>query len=319
MEQYQFELWTECNSDCKFCYLGTQNKYTSTQKKLSNLEKTYNKICDVSLYNKVDTLGFIGGEFFQGQLSDAQVKQMFLKLMRKCNELLDKRLIKNVWLCATLTIGQQRDLIETLNIFKDNIDKIWVLTSYDTIGRFHTERMKTTWLDNVKMLKNLYPSLNINITTIVTGDFIDKYINEELADLDYALRLGCSHFLKPPAPIQNDMFKGGSKEEVNKILPNFFPTRDKVRTFLLCYKNRESSYMYDKLFNMKYRSSYLQQYDNNGNTHERHRIQGSHREIWMKNEQEESINKCGHSSQYCCYIDTEDCCICDKEQIDKMG
>ena len=33
-----FELWTECNSRCKFCYLGAYNRSTSDEDKLYNLD-----------------------------------------------------------------------------------------------------------------------------------------------------------------------------------------------------------------------------------------------------------------------------------------
>ena len=38
-KQIQFELWQECNSQCKFCYLGKDNRYTPNELKLSAMQK----------------------------------------------------------------------------------------------------------------------------------------------------------------------------------------------------------------------------------------------------------------------------------------
>jgi len=37
--QCQFELWEECNSRCKFCYLGNNNVRTEDKVKLQNMDK----------------------------------------------------------------------------------------------------------------------------------------------------------------------------------------------------------------------------------------------------------------------------------------
>ena len=34
-----FELWTECNNLCKFCYLGANNRSTPDKQKIRNLKK----------------------------------------------------------------------------------------------------------------------------------------------------------------------------------------------------------------------------------------------------------------------------------------
>ena len=39
-----FELWTECGSNCKFCYLGAKNQHTPDSEKLHNISKVSNII-----------------------------------------------------------------------------------------------------------------------------------------------------------------------------------------------------------------------------------------------------------------------------------
>ena len=137
-KQLQFELWEECGNGCKWCYLGNNNKYTPKEVKLNSLQNALDKIQDLSNYPEFDTLSYLGGEFFQGQLKDQEVYDKFMELMRATADLLRQGYIKEVWIYATLTIGSQKDLYDTLELFKGMTDRFWLLTSYDTMGRFHT-------------------------------------------------------------------------------------------------------------------------------------------------------------------------------------
>lgn len=309
--QYQIELWEECNSKCSFCYLGNNNKKISVSQKLQNLNNAIDRISDNSLYEYIDCLGFIGGEFFQGQLCDEQVEKKFLELMAIANKKLIESKIHEVWISASLLIGNQKDLYQVLDVFRMNIDKIWILTSYDTIGRFHTNKQKLGWIQNICKLKNKYSTININITSIVTGDFIEQYLSKTLDLFDIASRYNCSCFLKPAAKIAGFI---DDKIALNSIIPNFFPSRSKMLKFLIEFKMNEPSFMYDKLFNMSYRASYLELYGHRQKF--AHRIKDSYQEeLDEGNSISNSILPCGHSVQYQCYVDSDRCLICDKKLI----
>lgn len=314
--QYQFELWQECNSKCKFCYLGENNGYTPDSKKIENIDQTLKIISNKELYKEINCLAYIGGEFFQGQMKNPNVKNKFLELMSKNNELINEKLIDETWICATLNIGDQQDLFDTLKLF-DDTSKVWILTSYDTIGRFHSQKMFKTWENSISKIKALYPNININITSILTGDFIDKYLKDELDLMRIVDKFGCSLFLKPTCPIEH---KNGvySKIETNKIVPNFFPTREKFLQFLCKFKSKEPEYMYNKLFNMELRSDYLFKYLDKGLT-KLHRVKDKSQEITEIGTIENNILPCGHSNQYNIYINSDEhCAICDKEQIKNL-
>ena len=224
--------------------------------------------------------------------------------------------IDEVWICATLTIGDQADLFETINKFNDK-SKVWILTSYDTVGRFHTDAMKQKWLSNLAKVRETYPDIKINITSILTGDFIDKYLNNTLDLFEISNKYNTAIFLKPTCPIDRDETKKYSKEETNKIIPNFFPTREQFISFLYQYRSNESDFMYDKLFNMKYRSDYLFRFDDD-EMHCSHRLKDTHQEVYDKNATDSMVNECGHSTQYNIYLDSDECAVCDKEMIRNM-
>ena len=81
-------------------------------------------------------------------------------------------------MCCTLRSGNQDDLWDTIGRIS-NKGKLWICTSYDTSGRFHTAKMLEQWKYNMKELKTRFPEVNINTTTILTGDFIKKYMSGE--------------------------------------------------------------------------------------------------------------------------------------------
>ena len=137
-KQVQFELWEECNSKCKFCYLGNNNCTASVEKKIYGIQNAIDVITNLD-FNEYDTVSLMGGELFQGQMSDECVKSKFFELINLMHDLYQRGFIRNIWIYATLTIGDQRDLYDTLEILKN--DEIWILTSYDTMGRFHTNKI----------------------------------------------------------------------------------------------------------------------------------------------------------------------------------
>lgn len=315
-QECQFEVWSECNSKCVFCYLSTNNIKTLDEIKIRQMNEIIQKMKAPDFCEKFNKVAFIGGEFYQGQLANHEVKSKFMEMFDYVSSLLNEGKIDEVWTCATLTIGDQKDMYEVLKKFND-ISKVWVLTSYDTIGRFHTPKMKQTWLDNMQKLRDTYKDIKINITSILTGDFIDKYLDDSLDLWDIANKYQASVFLKPACPIDRNEKSQYTKEETNQIIPNFFPTRDKFIEFLYKFRMNEPEFMYDKLFNMKYRSDYLFRFEE-GEMHCSHRVKETQQEFYDKQIADNVVNTCGHSSQYQIYLDSDECAVCDKEMIKEM-
>ena len=312
MKQIQFEIWTQCNSKCTFCYLGKRNNSTSNEKKIKNLKNIYERICDLSLYKEYDTVAFIGGEFFQGQLKDNEVKNWFFKLAEKVNELLSLGYIKKVWYCATLTEERPNDLYLLLKIFEKNINNVWILTSYDTLGRFHTQKMLDNWKDNMFTLKTLYPTINLNTTIILTGDFIEKYLMEEI-DLEYFKHIYKTSLFFKVCSLPKAKYK--TKQEMNNKIGNFFPKRATFIKFLIKFKQTEHKELWDKLFNIAYRADTLVcEHDNK--LIQSNRNKNNYMELYDKNY--DYILKCCHLSTYCPYLDSDACVLCDKNKIEEI-
>ena len=135
-----FELWTECNNLCKFCYLGKNNRYTADKDKIKNLKKVI-KLLDEHFKKEEDqykAIGLIGGEFFQGQMRNPEVKKLFFDLCKHSFALINENKVRDFWCYCTLTIGDQEDLYEMVDLFDKTIidkenHKLWILVSYDTL------------------------------------------------------------------------------------------------------------------------------------------------------------------------------------------
>ena len=315
MKSLQFELWEQCGSGCSFCYLGNQNKFTPDDIKLHSLQETLKMISDESKFTKegYEVISYLGGEFFQGQLQNPDVRNTFFKLMNKTADLLNDGLIKAVWIYATMTIGDQKDLYDTLDLFKKK-DGLWILTSYDTIGRFHTDKMFKVWDENMKKIHLMYPEIRFNITTILTEDFCPKYLNDEISFQKMMNEYYCSFFFKQCG--KPDTYK--TKQEMNNAIPNFFPKRKTFLDFLIKFRKTENEEMWAKLFNLYYRADTLYRNQND----KEHLMEKNIRDKTKGYEYDPSsgnyVNKCGHMNTYQAYIDSDECCVCDKLDIEEL-
>ena len=318
----QVELWTACNNLCTFCYLGNHNRHTPDNIKNRVLIETLKMISNEEIYTSYDTLAYIGGELFQGQLSNPEVKTNFFELMKKTSSLLKRNVIKSCWISATLTHENQQDLYDTLDIFFDGIEYdtnssegFWLITSYDTIGRFHSSKHLENWKYNMKNIKSKYPTIKFNTCTILTGDIVDKYLNNEFSFTEFMTEFNTNFFFKQPAPgsLGDNLTLSEAKHAMQRLLPNFFPNRNKFIQFLNKFA-LENYLLYDKLYNVKYRADDLyRNYKHDELMLINHRVKDSIKETTV--DREAAQNSCGHLLNYAAYIDSDKCMICDKNMM----
>lgn len=303
-KQIQFELWPDCNTRCKFCYLCNQT--TDNEFKLKAIDYAFNKLSSVSK-EEFETIGFIGGEFFQGQLN-SEIKESFMKLMLLSNDLLSKGYVDNLWLTSSMIIGDQSDLYAVLDLLKNNLSKVWVLTSYDTIGRFHTQQLERNWKNNVCKLKQLYPNVNLNVTMILTKHLMDKYLENQIDFEEFKKLYNCDLYFKAP-DLQRGRYK--SNLEMNSYIPSFFPDRDTAIKFFVKMKQNDYA-CWNKLFDINYRADILIKNINE----EVIRDKTNYNELYNN---EDHLMKCGHFYSYNSYVQENGCILCDKLQIDRIG
>jgi len=298
----QFELWRECNNHCKFCYLQEGNLFNSNEEKLNSIKNTKKLIENNLILKNYEGIALIGGEFFQGQLNTDQLKNEFIDLINCICEKLDKNIIKGFWITASLTKPISDEFIGILNKL-NNYKNIWITTSYDTIGRFHTKSIEDTWKNNMQFISNTYKNIKKNTTFILTQDLINKYLNNTFSFKDFKQKYNTEIYFKCPDIGQFD--NSISDFEKRTGLKNFFPNRKSFISFISSFLEKDKDI---SLFDKELRADTL--YENLG---------GKELRIYnnRKNNNEDGSKnpKCGHLSLYQRYIDSDACMMCDKEKI----
>lgn len=329
-KQIQFELWQDCNSNCDFCYLNWFSVDKSKKYKLSQIQKVLTVLSNDALYDEYDTVSLIGGEFFQGQLLDSDVRNAFFTLIQKIRSLLDEGKITQTWIMVSLLIGKQPDLYHCLDVL-GNDSRIWFNTSWDISGRFKSEKMRQTWETHMLNIHRLYPKVNLNTTMILTQDLVHAYITGAFSFRDFCEKYHTHLFLKPPAynEVTDEIYCQQHPElkdadfdlaDVKRMFAelvhlNFFPHRRDFLSFLMKFKQDMGEAAYHDLFNIERRADDLFATKSDGHT-----TKQCHREKQGNGfgNSENDLSSCGHSTYYAAYGDCNGCMLCDKEYIAKL-
>lgn len=325
IQAIQFELWPDCYTGCKFCYLNGTKRITSKKEKVDNIKKTINTLKNKFLMKKYNAVGLIGGEFFQGQLID--IEKEWYELLDLLNNMLCTRQIKEVWITSSLLFNEYdfENLLRALARFGFNElledQRVILCTSYDTIGRFNgniNDQEETgaedKWLSNLKQLHEYFPRLTLHTQTILTQDTIDKLI-ENPDYFDFITEYSMIDFRYPsitradcPTATTIEDYRSIMMKRVNDFPEHFFiESRSKFLKFLNVFAKK---YGLEKVKNLihqpEMRSRRLIIYVDNTEIEDR----------W--NDERNVYLSCGHLVDGLCYVDTEDKCIyCDIEKFIK--
>ena len=154
-EFIQIRPWDDCINKCHFCFLGNRTSIkTPVQRKKNRLLK----LADLVQDKRVTRIGLIGGEFFEGQLKGCEDEWLYL-----INAIQDVG--SELFITANL-IHKQYLLGETIEASKGNL---LLCTSYDEIGRFHTQEHKDAWFQRINNVHNM--GANLFCTCIPTQEF----------------------------------------------------------------------------------------------------------------------------------------------------
>lgn len=306
MNSLQFELWRECNNLCKMCFLGIENRITPKEIKIQSLKDAIRD----SIKFEGDVIAAIGGEFFQGQIEDLEVHDLFYEFIQLIINKLNTEEIKSVWITATLTDKTPKDLIEFVSFIKNSWNgkgTFFICTSYDTIGRFHTEEKRLNWEQNMFLIKNMDSRIRLNTSMILTNDLINKYLNDEIAFIDFTAKYDTGLMIKHPnaGPFGDDLKK------MEAALPGFVPELKNTIRFFKKLKLKEPFIFHTCLFNVNKRADECVKRYNSGKTYHDHRDKIGINE-YIDYDQ---VLPCGHSTLYRCYKDSDRCMMCDYLKI----
>lgn len=327
IQAIQFELWPDCHSGCKFCYLNGTRRVTTRKEKANNIKKTITTLKNKYLMKKYNAVGLIGGEFFQGQLIG--IENEWNTLIDQLNQMLCLREIKEVWITSSLLFSNNdlNDMINTLSRFNFNElnddQRIIMCTSYDTVGRFNKDidgdnpgednnNAEDYWFNHLKKLHEVFPKLTLHTQTILTQDTIDKLI-ENPDYFDFITEYSMIDFRYPsitradcPTATTIEDYRSIMMKRVNDFPEHFFiENRNRFLKFLKVFANKYGIEKVENLIHQpEMRSRRLIIYVDNAEIEDR----------W--NDDRNVYLPCGHLVDGLCYVDTDDKCIyCDIEKF----
>lgn len=215
----QFELWKECHQGCKFCCNKGQPKIDKKES-----IKYVMDILNSDEINEYNEIGFIGGEFFNGELEP--VKEEFYQIFDKIALLNFDR----IYITAALIYDIDKSLLPFLYYLNDLeiINKVMICSSFDTIYRFKSQEEKELWKTNMKRLKEIFPSITLHTEIILTEAFMETVLNDEFNIKNFREYFESGlDFIEP----SSGLFYY-NKEEAAKDLPKFFPKKSTFIKFL---------------------------------------------------------------------------------------
>ena len=216
MRVIQYTPWIDCATGCRFC----TNRGQPDIDKVQSLIQILN-LLDLPEVDDYDGIGLIGGEFFQNQLNDACVWDLFYSLADK---LIEKD--KAVYWLATCLIYQPQRLFDYLSYLAPIQSRLLLCTSYDVYERFKNDNARFKWEDNVRLLHQLFPSVRLHTEMIVTEALMQQALDGRMNFEEFMRRFDTSlDFIEPHTGFQNI-------EQFKKELPYFLPKRSTFLRFL---------------------------------------------------------------------------------------
>lgn len=254
----QFELWKDCKQCCPFCCNRGQvpiNKKESCEYVMEKLDTLTTKS-----YNYI---GFIGGEFFNGELEG--YLEQFTAIINKANELQPRK----IFITSSLIFDAEKYLFPFLKSIPFR-NKIVICTSWDAKYRFHTITQQLQWAKNMLLLKNKFPEVELHVEIILMQPFIDAVNNELISLKLFRDIFKCSvDFIEPSSGLY---FK--DKYECQEAIPGFFPTK---KSFVQFLKNVKNDVDLNKLLSMDLRSEELYFIENGNRRVAKNRREGDGR------------------------------------------
>lgn len=343
-KSFQWELWDYCRQKCTYCFLGELNLETLEERQLTSIDD-FNRVLDEFDFNEYNNISLIGGEFFQGECHSKKVEEELFNILKRLAHFYNDKKIGSVWLTCTLTREKQDILYDWLDYCKDNSlfepnqkyggSGLWICTSWDSKGRFHTKDQLDNWQNHMTYIQKNYPFVKFNTTMILMEPLLIDYLEGRFSIKKFIKDYKTTIFFKPPGYIggciepRNNGWTGDvkdtksfyeamkkSKIDINEKLKfNFFPKREYMIKFLTKVIKEESYDIYDKICNIKYRADELHR---NFSFLTHNSVVLRYKEDSHETSESESsiLSKCGqHVYNYSCYVDSDKCCVCDKKMI----
>lgn len=230
----QYNMWKNCRNHCEFCF-NRGYKTSDDKDKIRILDFVLSKLLD-SETDSYNEIGFIGGEFFDNQLENEEVRNKFYKLFNVCKDRINKGLLDKVYVATSLVFDAEKYLFPFINYLSKLgiLDKTLFCTSFDLKYRFHKEEDLELWKKNMMEIQNYLNGKLVHTEIIVTQFLIDSILRNEFDLIEFTKTYNTTiDFIEPTF---TEFF--ASRKEMIEKMPDFFPRRSDFIKFVKEYSNK---------------------------------------------------------------------------------
>ena len=302
MSRVQYGIWPNCCNACDFC-LNLREAFYGVEEQINMIKNVRHNIRLLDWKNTYyHGISLLGGELYF--VKDKGIQEEFLGLIDDIIELVVCK--ENGPYCkySTVTNGlyDPEFLFKVLDKFEEKglMSAVDLNFSYDLKYRFKTEERKKLCEDNIVKTVERYSDLKVNVQMILTQHLINEYNKNKniLKELEEKLHIESINLLFP------------HKHNTGKTLVDFYLRRGDFLQFLYelnATDHKKVRQFVDSIVNV----------DDNAliGLYRRDKIEKNEiniDQLPMKEDNKTVINpKCGHSTLYQCYEDSNKCLFCD--------
>lgn len=209
----EFLLWSNCTNQCAFCW-QCKKKDQSTYLNEEEMVKCINTVEEeLDKINVNDDVLLVGGEILASYYFSVDIALQ--KLIDKCVRLLEKNIIRYLYINTNLLYENRINLTYLLNRINGLEDRLKFTTSFDIYGRFNNKKSKALFLNNLKYVTTTFPDVNIVVNSIITKQLVESTFDFDKFKKEY--RIKYINFI-PYIPVENDRSMDVSFFDIAKVL-----------------------------------------------------------------------------------------------------
>ena len=235
MKRYEISLWDNCSNGCSFCWTFNSPRSNKISLEKQNLAVQKAKLIIDGVKPEDDVL-ITGGEIFD--VKDEQLCKELAQLFDKLIISVIFKKIHHLFIITNFVNSNQRLIDYFYRLLKpltrSQLERIHITTSYDVIGRFHSEGSKQEFFSHLKLFAEILPKRNITVNTIMTKSACEAVLNDWLDIVRLQEENCCSWELIPfvsnienEIPTKRMVFDTLKKIEyqcpgfINKFIPDY--------------------------------------------------------------------------------------------------
>lgn len=243
---YEFLVWDNCSNNCSFCFQRENPRLYDHETRAMILKETISFI-DSDKFIDGSHILICGGEIFDKPSDDDILGDFFIEIVKRMN--ID--IIDLLYINTNLIYDNITPLIDFLKFvdMNDLMPRLKFTTSYDLVGRFRTNESEQLMLNNLKLIKEMFPNLQIVSNTILTKPVCNAIIDRSFSVKQFMEEYKCWVNVIPYIVLGSDLMASRGQifkalkvidneceGYLEKYIPNMTITQDKL---LYMYKDNK--------------------------------------------------------------------------------